>query len=267
MLQLESVTWRYAGAREPSLLDVTLELAEGEVVGIVGPSEAGKSTLCMVAGGLAPRVVRGRLEGRVRIDGRDVADRPMHELAALVGSGLQDAGSQMSGISDTVFEEVAFGPANQGVSRSELIERVHAVLARLGIGELAARDPGRLSGGQQQLVAIAGLLAMEPRLLVLDEPTAQLDPRGTRLVMEAVAELRRQGLPVLVAEHKVDELARVCDRVIVLGGGRIVLEGTAAEVLANPALRGLGVAELAPMRLARLASAAGLDPATLGADA
>jgi energy-coupling factor transport system ATP-binding protein len=140
---------------------------------------------------------------------------------------------------------------------------VHATLGRLRIADLAARDPARLSGGERQLVAIAGLLAMAPRHLVLDEPTAQLDPRGTRLVMDAILELRGQGLSILLVEHRVDELARVCDRVAVLDAGRIVDEGPAAAVLSSPDLPARGVAELAPIRLARLVREAGLDPAPL----
>ena len=267
MIRLEDVSYRYPGARSPSLRDLDLELGDGEVVGLVGASEAGKTTLCLVLAGLAPRAIRGTLTGRMRVDGEDVTDRPMHELAALVGIGFQDPGMQLSGAAGTVYEEVAFGPANLGVPRWELIERTDEALARLRIDHLASRDPARLSGGQQQLVAMAGLLAMRPRHLVLDEPTAQLDPAGTRLVMDAVTELARTGASILIAEHKTDELARVCDRALVIEDGAIVDDGPAASVLGSPAIRARGIEERSEARLARLMREAGLDPASLGSEA
>lgn len=260
MLRLESATYRYAGASRPSLVDVSLELPAGTMTGLVGPSEAGKTTLCLVLGGLAPRTIRGVLTGALRIDGQDLTGRPMHELAALVGSGFQDPAQQLTHIADSVFEEVAFGPANLGLPRDDLLRAVGEALERTGIGHLAARDPRRLSGGQQQLVALAALLAMRPRALVLDEPTAHLDPCATRQVMDTLASLAADGLAVLVAEQKVAELARVCSNVVVLAEGRVVMEGPAAEVLADPRLAELGIEELPERRLARMARGAGLDP-------
>jgi energy-coupling factor transport system ATP-binding protein len=260
VIRLEGVSYRYAGARAPSLRDLDLELGGGEVVGLVGASESGKTTLCLVLAGLAPRAIRGTLTGRLLIDGEDMTGRPMHELAALVGIGFQDPVMQLSGVTETVYEEVAFGPANLGVPRGELIDRVEGSLARLRIEHLAARDPARLSGGQQQLVAMAGLLAMRPRHLVLDEPTAQLDPGGTRLVMDAVRELAVDGASILIAEHKVDELARVCSRALVVEAGAIVEDGPADAVLASPGMRDRGLDERSEARIARMLHEAGLDP-------
>jgi energy-coupling factor transport system ATP-binding protein len=258
MLRLDSVSYRYAGARSPSLRDVSLDLADGEVVGLVGASEAGKTTLCLVASGLAPRVVGGTLWGRVLLDGEAVADAPMHELAARISIGFQNPTTQLSGVATTVFEEVAFGPMNLAVPRDDLLDRTWSALDALRIRQLAERDPGRLSGGQQQLVAMAGLLAMRPRHLVLDEPTAQLDPAGTRLVSDAVARLAAAGASILIAEHKTDLLAAIATRVVALAAGSIVLQGPAAQVLADPELRRLGVAEPARGRLLRLAREAGV---------
>jgi len=258
MLRLESVSYRYAGARRPSLRDVSLELADGEVVGLVGASEAGKTTLCLVASGLAPRIVGGTLRGRVLLDGEDVSDAPMHALAARVGIGFQNPATQLSGVAGTVFEEVAFGPMNLGVARDELLDRTWSALDALRVASLADRDPQRLSGGQQQLVAMAGLLAMRPQHLVLDEPTAQLDPAGTGLVSDAVARLAAGGASILIAEHKTDLLAAVATRVVAIDDGAIALDGPAEQVLAAPQLRRLGVAEPGGHRLARLAQEAGI---------
>ena len=146
---------------------------------------------------------------------------------------------------------------NLGLPLPEVIERTDGALASLRIEALADRDPARLSGGQQQLVAIAGLLALRPAHLVLDEPTAQLDPAGTAMVAEALAGLARDGASILVAEHKTDLLARICARVVVLDAGRVVLDGPAGEVLADPRLADLGVAPPAPVRLERAAGGGG----------
>jgi energy-coupling factor transporter ATP-binding protein EcfA2 len=263
MLALESVTYRYAGAPRPSLHEVSLELREGEVLGLVGASEAGKTTLCLVASGLAPRTVGGTLTGRVLLDGEDTAPLAMHELAGRVGIAFASPATQLSGVAATVYEEVGFGPMNLGVPRPELIARIEEALAALRIEPLADRDPAQLSGGQQQLVAIAGLLALRPAHLVLDEPTAQLDPAGTAMVAEALAGLAANGASILVAEQKTDLLARICSRVVALDAGRVVLDGVAAEILADPRLTRLGVAPPAAVRLRRAAGEAKLPAAAL----
>jgi energy-coupling factor transporter ATP-binding protein EcfA2 len=166
-----------------------------------------------------------------------------------------------------VFEEVALGPMNLGLPAVETVARTRAALATLRIEELAERPPQRLSGGQGQLVVLASLLAMQPPHLVLDEPTAQLDPEGTRLVGEAMRALARTGASLLVAEHKTDLLDGLCDRIVVLEGGRIVLQGPAAGVLEDPRLEELGVEPPARVRLGRALAARGLDAGLAGARA
>lgn len=244
MLALESVSYRYAGARRAALRDVTLELRDGEVLGIVGASEAGKTTLALVASGLAPRAIGGTLRGVLRIDGRDVAASPMHEMAAQVAIGFQNPATQLSGVTETVFEEVAFGPMNLGVPRNEVIGRTWDALASLRIEPLAERHPARLSGGQQQLVAIAGLLALRPRHVVLDEPTAQLDPAGTGLVADALRRLAAAGASICVTEQKTDLLAGLATRVVVIDAGAIAFAGPSDAVLADPRLAALRDARL-----------------------
>ena len=263
MLTFESVSYRYAGAARASLQDVSLVIGSGEVVGLVGASEAGKTTLCLVAAGLAPRTVRGTLTGRILLDGTDIAPLAIHELAGRVGIAFANPATQLSGVAGTVYEEVAFGPMNLGLPRSEVIDRTDAALRALKIIDLAEREPALLSGGQQQLVAMAGLLALRPAHLVLDEPTAQLDPAGTRLVAEALVRLAVDGASILVAEQKTDLLASICDRVVALDAGRVALDGPAAEVLGDPRLADLGVAAPASVRLRRLAEAAGPGPEAL----
>jgi energy-coupling factor transporter ATP-binding protein EcfA2 len=264
-LTLAGVGYRYAGATRPSLLDIDLDLPVGVVVGVVGASEAGKTTLCLVASGLAPRTVGGQIRGRITLDGEDVDAWPMHQLSQRIGIGFQNPSTQLSQVASTVFEEVAFGPMNLAVSVSEVVARTWEALESLGIDGLAERDPQRLSGGQQQLVAMAGLLAMRPQHLVLDEPTAQLDPAGTRLVADAIARLARNGTGILVAEQKTDLLLEVAAEVVLLAEGRVALRGPTADLLADPRLPELGVPEPSAVRLRRAAASAGVDPSRLEA--
>lgn len=263
MITLEGITYRYAGADAPALTDCSLELRDGTVVGVVGASEAGKSTLCLVTAGLAPKVIGGALRGRLLVDGADARQLPMHELATRTAIGFQRAATQLSGVADTVYEEVAFGPANLGVPGSELIERTEEALAGVGITDLAGRHPTRLSGGQQQLVAIAGLLAMRPRHLVLDEPTAELDPHGTALVTAVLERLAAAGVAILIAEQRTDLLMSLASRVLALERGSVVLDGAPDEVFGHDRLPALGVRPPASLRLRRLAAARGVSQEAL----
>ena len=263
MLALRGVGYRYAGYAQRALHDVDLTISDGEIVGLVGANESGKSTLCLVASGLAPGSIGGTLTGTLAIDGVDTAGRPLHELAARVGIAFQNPATQLSGVTGSVFEEVALGPMNLGLPARETVARAKTALATLGIGHLAEREPRRLSGGQGQLVVLASLLAMRPRQLVLDEPTAQLDPAGTRLVGEALRELVATGTALLIAEHKTDLLDALCHRVVVLDAGRIVRDGPTAEVLHDSALGGWGVDPPARVRLAQAFAERGLDAVAL----
>lgn len=258
MLELRGVTYRYAGYAKPVLHDVDLALRDGEIVGLVGGNEAGKSTICLVASGLAPLSIGGELRGEVVIDGTPTTALRVHQLAEHVVIGFQNPATQRSGVTATVFEEVALGPMNLGLPVAETLARTRRALARLRIEHLADRDPARLSGGQAQLVAIAGLLAMGPRLFVLDEPTAELDPEGSNLVAAALRDLAATGTALLVVEHKTDLLDGLCDRIVVVDGGRIVRNGPAAEVLEDPALEGWGVEPPSRVRLARALAEQGL---------
>jgi energy-coupling factor transporter ATP-binding protein EcfA2 len=261
VLSLEAVSYRYAGAQAPSLMEVSLVLGPGEVVGLVGANEAGKTTTCLVAAGLAPRATGGALSGQATVGDRRLADLPLGEVAAAVGIAF--ASAQLSGICSTVYEEVAFGPMNLGLPRNEVMARTVRALEAVAIPDLAARDPAHLSGGQRQLVVLAGLLAMEPQHLVLDEPTAHLDPAGTGLVGAAITRLAAGGASILIAEQKTDLLAAICGRVVALDQGRVALEGPAESVLADPQVERLGVDPPTSVRLRRLAAAAGVDPSRL----
>jgi len=259
-LELRDVRYRYAGTSRPVLDGLSVTLERGRVLGVVGANGTGKSTLCLVAAGMAPATIGGRLDGEVLIDGLATAGARSHDLAQRCGVLFQNPMTQLSGTSATVWEEVAFGPRNLGLPLDEVVDRVEEALAVLHVTALAARDPERLSGGQAQLVALAGILAMRPSYLVLDEPTSQLDPLGTRLVGDALAELStRTGAGIIVVEHKTDLLARVADAVAVLAAGQVVLVGPANDVLGDERLDAWGIAAPSGVRLARAAAAAGVE--------
>jgi energy-coupling factor transport system ATP-binding protein len=257
-LDLSNVSYRYAGYATEVLHAVDLRLDDGEIVGLVGPNEAGKSTLCLVASGLAPASIGGGLTGTLTLDGTPAAGLSTHQLAERVVVGFQNPNTQRSGIAATVFEEIALGPMNLGLAVAETVERTREAIARLKLEHLVLRDPQRLSGGQAQLVGIASLLAMRPRHVILDEPTAQLDPAGTRLVGEALRALADTGTSLLIAEHKTDLLDGLCSRVVAIDGGRIVLDGPTAAVFDDPRLAAMGVEPPGRARLGRLLATHGI---------
>jgi energy-coupling factor transport system ATP-binding protein len=264
-LELRGVAYRYAGTTAAAIHDVDVTLEPGRVLGVVGANEAGKTTLCLVAAGLAPATIGGKLHGEVKIDGLETTAASPHELAQRCGSVFQNPMTQLSGTASTVWEEVAFGPRNLSLPLDEVVERVMAALATLGIEDLASRDPGRLSGGQAQLVAIAGVLALRPSYLVLDEPTSQLDPLGTKLVGDALAELSlTTDVGILVAEHKTDLVDRIADQTLVMADGGVAVAGQTVEVMADGRLDGWGVVPPARVRLVRAAATAGVALPDLG---
>jgi len=235
-LSLEHVSFWYPATDTPALADVSLEVAGGEVVALVGAVGAGASTLLLVAADLAPRVVGGRLEGAVDFRGRGNGEGGR-------GIVLPTPWTQVSGMAFTVWDEVAFGPANLGWPREQITRHVDRALARLDIAALRAREPATLSGGELQRVIIAGILAMDPALVLFDEPTADLDPAGARMLWRLVRSLAAEGKAVIVATNDLDALPDVADRVVWLEQGRAKKIGPPA-LLAEDALcaAGLGTA-------------------------
>jgi energy-coupling factor transport system ATP-binding protein len=259
-LRLEGVSYRYAGSAVTVLEGVDLVIEPGEVVGLVGANEAGKTTLCLVAAGLAPATIGGRLDGSVHLDDLTTAAARPFQLAQRCGSLFQNPATQLSGTAPSVWEEIAFGPRNLALPLADVVTRVDEAVEMLGIGDLIARDPARISGGQAQLVALAGVLALRPAFLVLDEPTSQLDPQGTRLVGDALAALAaHSNVGVLIVEHKTDLLAGLATRVAVIEAGRLVASGPTAITLGDDRLPGWGVQPPSGIRLARAATAAGVS--------
>ncbi len=259
MIHLQDLTYHYPRAETAALQDVTLDIPQGQFCVVIGANGAGKSTLCYALSGFIPHFYRGTLSGNIEVAGKDVAQTPLAELAGVIGLVFSNPFNQISGTRFTVREEIAFGLENLGVPREEIIERVDFVLAQAGLSEEADRSPLALSGGQQQRLAIASVLVMRPRVLVLDEPTAQLDPQATRDVFAILSELAAQGeTTVILAEHKLEWTAVFAHRVLVLAGGRLVADGPPQTILASAELEQHGIMPTRYTQAARQAQAQGL---------
>jgi len=261
LVDLQNVTYKYPLTETPALQAIDLQIAEGEFVAVIGPNGAGKSTLCYTISGFIPHFFKGDLSGTVEVAGVETQQSSLSEWVLKVGLAFQNPFNQISGAKYTVYEEIAFGLENTGVPRQQIRERVDQIIVQTGIAELAERSPYSLSGGQQQRVALASILVMQPKVLVLDEPTSQLDPLGSREVFQVIKGMSQQGLTVVMVEHKVEWIAQFADRVIALDDGRLVLQGKPAEVLTSELLSELGFGLSRYTTVARRAAQQGLWPA------
>jgi energy-coupling factor transporter ATP-binding protein EcfA2 len=236
IIEIENLTYRYPHTSQPALRDLSLQIEPGEFVAIVGANGAGKSTLCYTLTGFVPHFFQGELSGRVHVVGLETKEHALEDIVLVSGLVFQNPFNQISGAKFTVYDEIAFGLENLGVPREDMPARIERAMALTGIAEMAERSPYALSGGQQQRVALASMLVMAPQVLVLDEPTSQLDPLGSREVFAVIRELSREGMTVIMAEHKLEWVAQFADRVLVLADGQLVLSGPPAEVLTSPLL-------------------------------
>ncbi|MBP7410587.1 MAG: ABC transporter ATP-binding protein [Methanoculleus sp.] len=229
-LSLAGVSYTYPGSGSPALDGIGLEIRRGEIVLVTGPTGAGKTTLCLAASGILHHEYGGTLEGSITILGKSVRDyRSMAGIGRHVGVVFDDADAQL--IFSTVEEEVASGLENLGISREEMQRRLHDVMEATGIAGLADRAPHTLSGGQKQRVAIAATLALGTEVLILDEPTAELDAEATAAIAALLRRLADEGTAVLIVEQKLDALAAVADRMVLIEGGAITHEGSPAQAV------------------------------------
>jgi len=248
LLEIGKFSFRYADSTKWAVRDFDFAAGEGEVVVLAGPSGCGKSTLLRAVNGLIPHMYTGEYSGSVKVAGREVASTPMRELAQMVGFLFQNPENQIFMFS--VERDVAFGLENLGVRREEMRQRVDEAMRLLGVTELARRAPHELSDGQKQRVALAGVLAMRPKLVILDEPTSLLDPMTASELVSAVDRIRKEiSATFLVVEHRLDLLVRIADRLVVMSDGRKVLDGRPAEVLSDGDAEAYGVAVPAMTRL------------------
>jgi energy-coupling factor transporter ATP-binding protein EcfA2 len=258
IVNLQDVTYKYPLTESPALQNINLQVNEGEFLAVIGPNGAGKSTLCYTLAGFVPHFFKGELTGLVEVLGQESLNSTLSEWVLNVGLAFQNPFNQISGAKYTVFEELAFGLENIGIPREEMKARVEAAMKLTGIRDLAERSPYSLSGGQQQRVALTSILVMQPKVLVLDEPTSQMDPIGTREVFGVVSRMAERGMTVILVEHKVEWIAQFADRVIALKDGQIFLDGTPSEVLTSPLLQENGFGLSRYTSVARKAKEMGL---------
>lgn len=216
----------------PVLKGVSLRVERGEFLSIMGPTGAGKTTLCLAMNGIVPQSTGGTIRGNVVVLGQNTKRTPVPELAAHVGVVFQDGESQLFNM--TVEDEIAFGPETLGLDRKEIAERVDWALSRVHMEEYRRRSPFQLSGGQKQRVAIAAALAMQPEVLVLDEPSSGLDPIGKREVFSVVHRLKReQAMTIVMVEQEAEKIAEFSDRVAILHEGCIEMVDTPQRIFAR----------------------------------
>jgi energy-coupling factor transport system ATP-binding protein len=268
---LRGVTFSYPETDLPALVDVNMSVREGEVIGVAGPTGAGKTTLCLTIMGLIPHITGGELSGEVHLGGRPTATTPLGALLSPDESGdamaamtFQDPESQIIGM--TVEEEVAFGLENLALPRDAMLPRIDEVLDYVRLNHLRRAFPHTLSGGQKQRVAIAAALVMRPRLLILDEPTSELDPQGRAEIFDLLNRLTlERDMAVLVVEHSMEEVCAIADRLVVLDAGRLVLDGAPRDVLEHvQELKQIGVRPPDATLMGIAAQRAGLIGATDG---
>lgn len=253
IVSVRDLTFRYEEGTKPAVDNLTLNIEEGSFVAVLGHNGSGKSTLAKLIGGIYQPTW-----GQVEVCGMDTSkEENLDAVREQVGMVFQNPDNQI--VSSVVEEDVAFAPENLGVPYEELVKRVADALETVGMSEYATHSTSLLSGGQKQRIAIAGILAMQPKVLVLDEPTAMLDPKGRRSIMEVLHRLVESGITVILITHHMDEAVEA-DRVIVVDDGRILLDGTPYEVFAQEdVLRKAGLTVPQSVALMHALRAQGID--------
>ena len=240
VIETKDVTYTYPGATKPSIENLSITINKGDFVILTGPSGCGKTTLCRCFNGLVPHFYNGKLEGTITVADLNVADHKIYELARHVGLVFQNPENQLFALS--VEKDVAFGLENFAMPRDEMRKRVDWALQIAGISDLSERPPHELSGGQQQRVAIASVLAMQPDIMILDEPTSFLDPVGAEKIFEVLNELNKKlGITIILVEHRLDLAAKYANHVIVMNEGKVALTGTPREIFTSEKARLIGI--------------------------
>ena len=228
VIEFKNFSYIYPNTEEIVLKDINLSIYEGEFVGIVGCNKAGKSTLCQTMVGVLPHLLGGRWDGDVFIDGNNLADSKGEGATDVIGIVFQDAESQFT--QETVEDEIAFAMCNFGYSRELMRERIIEAATDCGLIDMLDRSPLRLSGGQQQRLAVACILALQPRVIILDESTSQLDPIGRDEVFTLITKLHKTGRTIVLVDHNIEKIAEYCDRVVVLHEGELISNGPTEEI-------------------------------------
>ena len=249
IIEVSNLKYRYPTEEKLVLKGISFSIEKGEFIGIIGANGAGKSTLSQAIMGLVPQFHKGAYGGSVRVKDMPADTTPVAELCKSVGLIFQNPFNQLTGANDTVYKEVAFGMQNLGVEREEMHRRIEETLKLLDIWEYRDRNPFDLSGGQMQRVAIASTLVMQPEIIILDEPTSQLDPEGTEEVFRVVDKLSKSGITILMIEQKIEKMAAYCDRIMLMSEGELVAFDTPRKIFGREDLESYGVQAPAFTRL------------------
>ena len=234
--KIENVSYKYPLEEKQALKNINIEIKKGEFWSVIGKNGSGKTTFCNMLRRFVPDFYKGELTGKITLEDKELKDYSQKELVQKIGFVFQNPFTQISGVKDTVFEEIAYGLENLGLDKEEIISRVEKILKLLEIEKLRDRNPYDLSGGQKQRVALASIIAMDPDILVIDEPTSQLDPKGTEGIFKIINLMANEGKTIILVEHKLELIAEYAQNILVLDEGEIILSGKAEEVLNNKIL-------------------------------
>jgi ABC transporter related len=235
-LKLENVNYKYPLEEKNTLQNINIEIKKGEFWAVIGKNGSGKTTLCNILRRFVPDFYKGELTGKITLEGKELKDYSQKEIVQKIGFVFQNPFTQISGVKNTVFEEIAYGLENLGIERETIISEVEKILKLLEIEKLRDKNPYNLSGGQKQRVALASIIAMNPDILVIDEPTSQLDPKGTEDIFKIINLMANEGKTIILVEHKLELIAEYAENILVLDEGEIILSGKASEVLNNKIL-------------------------------
>ena len=234
--KIENVNYKYPLEDKQALKNINIEIKKGEFWAVIGKNGSGKTTFCNMLRRFVPDFYKGELTGKIMLEDKELKDYSQKELVQKIGFVFQNPFTQISGVKDTVFDEIAYGLENLGLEKEEIISKVEKILKMLEIEKLRDRNPYDLSGGQKQRVALASIIAMNPDILVIDEPTSQLDPKGTEDIFKIINLMANEGKTIILVEHKLELIAEYAQNILVLDEGEIILSGKAEEVLNNKIL-------------------------------
>ena len=235
-IEIKNFSYKYPLEDKNVLENLNLKIEKGEFWAVIGKNGSGKTTFCNALRRFVPDFYKGEVTGEIVIDGKNLKDFSPKELVTKIGFVFQNPFTQISGVKDTVFEEIAYGLENLAVEKEKIIKRVNETLKLLEIEHLKDKNPQEMSGGQKQRVALASIIVMDPEILVIDEPTSQLDPKGTQDIFKIINIMAKKGKTIILVEHKLELIAEYAEKIVVLDEGKIILSGKASEVLNNKIL-------------------------------
>lgn len=237
IIKVENMSYSYPLQKEKTLENISFSINKGEFISIIGNNGSGKTTLCNILRRFIPDFYKGDLSGKIEIFGKSLSDLNEREIVEKIGYIFQNPFTQITGLADTVFEEIAYGLQNLGVSIDDIKTRVDEVMKLIGIEHLSNKNPKNLSGGQKQCVAIASIIVMNPDILIFDEPTSQLDPISTEKIFEIIKGLSEKGKTIILVEHKIDLIYKYTDKIIAMNNGKILEFDIKENVLSNRKLK------------------------------